>query len=92
MKGSVYQINKISKKNNFQYDVVFLSESEDKGNINFTQKFKEFLDTQNINNINILTFLNELKTKQKLNFECDSHWNDNVHRNVARYLNEELDI
>ena len=92
LKGSVYQINKISKKNNFQYDVVFLSESEDKGNINFTQKFKEFLDTQNINNINILTFLNELKTKQKLNFECDSHWNDNVHRNVARYLNEELDI
>ena len=36
LKGSVYQINKISK-NNFQYDVVFLSESEDKGNINFTE-------------------------------------------------------
>ena len=92
LKGSIYQINKLSQKHKFQYGIVFLSDSEDKGDTEYTQKFKQFLLDQNIDNVNILRFLNDLKIAHELGFECDTHWNDNTHRSVAKHLTRELDL
>ena len=92
LKGSIYQINKISLKNNFHYDIIFLSESENNGLMDNSQKLKKFLIDQNINNINIFQFLNKLKLTHDLGFECDSHWNDNTHKEIAKYIKKELKL
>ena len=92
IKGSIYQINKISLKNNFQYDIVFLSDFENMGLTDNSQKFKKFLLDQNINNINIFQFLNKLKITHELGFKCDTHWNDNTHKEIAKYLKKEFNL
>ena len=53
-------------------------------------KLQEFLKTHNIKNINIVPYLKDLLKTQKLDFECDGHWNGETHKNISKYLKMEL--
>lgn len=77
LKGAIYQINNLAKKYNIIYNIIIVSEN----NKNI-QIMKDFL---NKNSIEYLIF------DENINFElngftCDSHWNDQTHINIAKFL------
>lgn len=92
LNGSIYQINKIAKEENFKYSIVYISSYESDKYIKYRERFETFLNEQNIEHINIFNFLQQLSNKQKIDFECDRHWNDNTHQELAKYLNKKLSL
>lgn len=91
LKGSLYQINKLAKADNINYKVVIFSTYEFNDGFDLKRKrFAKFLNEQNISFINLVPFLKGLSLHQKIDFECDGHWNGNTHQNIAKYLKMEL--
>ena len=91
LEGTIYQINKLALKYKFEYDIVIKSSHEFKYNYRKRSKqFETFLLKQNINYLNVNTFLKELEKRHPLSFECDGHWNGETHQDLARYLHHEL--
>lgn len=77
LKGAIYQINKLSKENNIKFNVIVVSENNKNIDI-----IKKFFAKYSINH----TILNyEINFKLK-GFSCDAHWNDQTHKNIAKYL------
>ncbi|MDF1875196.1 hypothetical protein JHD48_05575, partial [Sulfurimonas sp. SAG-AH-194-I05] len=92
LEGSIYQINKIAKKMSFKYKIIIFSTFEDDGYLKNREKFQVFLNKQNISHSNIAPFLKQLSSKQKIDFSCDGHWNENTHQAIAKYLKKELKL
>lgn len=90
LKGSIYQINKIVKENNFNYKIIIFSIFEIDGYTKYREEFESFLNQQNIKYGNITPILNSLRKKQQIDFDCDVHWNGKTHQNIAKYLSIEL--
>ena len=84
LKGAIHQINKYIKSTNIniKYKIIITSENEKNKMI-----LKKFLDTENIEFI----FLNDTAKSMNIelkSFECDGHWNDDTHRNIAKIIKE----
>lgn len=79
LKGAIYQINNLSKKYHINYSLIIISEND-----KYTQIIKDFL---NKNSIEYL-ILNKRINFELNGFECDSHWNDQTHINIAKFLRE----
>ena len=84
LKGAIYQINQSVQETsqNIHYKLVITSSNED--NKNMLQKF---LNEQNIEFI----FLDNIAQDMNISlagYECDSHWNDKTHNNIAHIIQE----
>ena len=79
LKSSIFQINKIALSKDITYKLVVVSNNELNKNI-----LSNFL---NQNNIPFLIKNNQNKFKLE-GFSCDSHWNDNIHINITKYLKD----
>ena len=64
---------------NIEYKVIISSKNENK------IKLQKFLNTKNIEFINLNDVAKGMNIKLKT-FECDSHWNDETHRNIAKLI------
>jgi len=67
-----------------------LSSFEKRGFIQYRSKFEKFLEVNDIDNINIVPYLNSLESKQTLGYSCDGHWNKNTHQELAKYLRNNI--
>ena len=92
LKGAIYQIKKISIQNSIDYKIVIFSTSELDGRTENREKLEVFLNSEKIEYLNIVPFLEKLSHKQTINFQCDSHWNGNTHENIAKYLKEKFKL
>jgi len=92
LQGAIYQINKLALDYDFSYHIFFFSSFEKKGFNDYKNKLISFLSDININNINILPYLNDLEKKHALDFSCDPHWNKKTHQDLAKYLNKLIDF
>jgi hypothetical protein len=84
IKGAIHQVNKLIKSTSekIEYKIIITSNNEQNKDI-----LKEFLETENIDFI----FLNDLVESMGIelkSFECDGHWNDETHRNIAKVIKE----
>jgi hypothetical protein len=84
LKGAIYQIDKFIKSmdSNIKYKIILRSESEKNKKI-----IEKFLNENSIEFI----FLNETAKKMNIElkgFECDNHWNDKAHQDVAKIIKE----
>jgi len=87
LQGSVYQINKLTKKLNIKYKIVIYSTYEFKDNYSLkTERFEKFLTSQSISHINLVPFLKDLSKTQSLSFECDGHWNGDTHEKISSFM------
>jgi len=84
LKGAIYQIDKFikSKNSNAKYKVIVRSKNQEN-----KKMIKKFLNKHHIE----FLFLN--KTAKDMNiklngFECDKHWNDKAHQDVAKIIKE----
>ena len=92
LEGAIYQINEAAEMGKFQYDIVFLSDTEGRGNMINSKKFQEFLKSHGIRHLNLLGVLSRITENHRLGFDCDSHWNDDTHGYLAKTLVSELDL
>lgn len=89
--GSIFQINKLSKKNGFKYHVVVFSSNEFNYNFkNHRLKLERFLNKNKIDSINIVPFLKKLENINSISFDCDGHWNENTHYEISKFLKGKL--
>jgi len=84
LKGAIHQINKYIKSTNtnIKYKIIITSKNEKNKMI-----LKKFLESENIEFI----FLNDIAKSMNIelkSFECDPHWNDETHRNIAKIIKE----
>jgi hypothetical protein len=84
LKGAIYQINKHIKSTdiNIKYKIIITSKNEKNKII-----LKTFLDTEDIEFI----FLNDTAKNMDIelkSFECDGHWNDDTHKNIAKIIKD----
>jgi hypothetical protein len=82
LKGSIHQINKYIKlvNKNIKYQIIIISKSEKNKMI-----LKKFLDEENIKFI----FLDDVAKSMNIElkgFICDTHWNDDTHKNIAKLI------
>lgn len=82
LQGAIHQINKHIKltNENIKYQLIITSKNEENKMI-----LKRFLDAENIKFI----FLNNAAKKMDIelkSFECDEHWNDETHKNIAKII------
>ena len=87
LKGAIYQINKHIKSTDIgvKYKIIIISDNEKNKLI-----LKKFLDEENIEFI----FLNDIAKSMNIelkSFECDGHWNDETHKNIAKII-EKVDF
>jgi len=84
LKGAIYQIDKLVKSmnSNIKYKLILRSDSDKNRAI-----IEKFLKKHNIDFI----FLNETAKKMNIKlegFECDNHWNDKAHQDIAKIIKE----
>jgi hypothetical protein len=80
LKGSIYQIAKLSKDNGARLKLIIRSKEMEN-----RKKISEFLDKEGIEYI----FLDQLMKRANLHiehFKCDKHWNDTTHINIAKAI------
>ena len=84
LKGAIHQINNHIKSTDtsIKYKIIITSKNKKNKRI-----LKKFLDTENIEFI----FLNDIAKSMNIelkSFECDGHWNDDTHRNIAKIIKD----
>tara|TARA_Y100000588_G_scaffold97607_1_gene106080 strand:- start:1209 stop:2213 length:1005 start_codon:yes stop_codon:yes gene_type:complete len=88
IKGSVFQINKISKANNIGHRVVVFSPDR-----NHNTVISEFLELQKIPFVDLVGELERLKIDlNSITFSCDGHWNDETHRLFSRIIRSKFSL
>ena len=90
LEGAIYQTKQLAINNNFKYTVLIYSTFEKNGFSDFRIKFENFLNENDIDNLNILPLLVSLEKKQALGFSCDPHWNKNTHQSLAKFLSSNI--
>ena len=77
LKGAIYQTKILLNQNNIKYKIILDFKDDTKNQI-----IANFLNEKNIDFIDIVRDVDfELKS-----FECDGHWNDETHRNIANTI------
>ncbi len=82
IKGAIHQVNKLIKLTNENIEYKIIITSNDKQNKHI---LKKFLDAENIESM----FLNDIFESMSMelkSFECDGHWDDDTHRNIAKVI------
>ena len=82
--GAIYQTKRIieSFDSSIKYKIIITSKNDKNRG-----RLKKFLEKENIDFI----FLNEKAKEMGITLEgfaCDSHWNDNTHKNIAQIIRE----
>lgn len=83
MKGAIHQINNLLKltDKNIEYRIIFTSNN----NKNVTD-MEKFLKFENIKYMHLNNIFKNNGMDLK-GFKCDTHWNDETHKNIARLIN-----
>ena len=88
IKGSVFQINKLSKANHIGHRVVVFSPDR-----NHNKVITAFLELQEIPFVDLVGELEKLKIDlHSITFSCDGHWNDETHRLFARIIRSKFSL
>ena len=88
IKGSVFQINKLSKANHIGHRVVVFSPDR-----NHNKVISAFLELQEIPFVDLVGELEKLKIDlHSITFSCDGHWNDETHRLFARIIRSKFSL
>jgi hypothetical protein len=88
IKGSVYQINKLSKANHIGHRVVVFSPDR-----NHNEVISQFLEQQEIPFVDLVGELEKLGIGlNSITFECDGHWTDETHRLFARIIRSKFSL
>ena len=88
IKGSVFQINKLSKANHIGHRVVVFSPDR-----NHNKVISEFLELQEIPFVDLVGELEKLKIGlNSITFSCDGHWNDETHRLFAHIIRSKFSL
>ena len=82
LKGAIFQTNKYIKSNSsdIKYKLIVTSENQKNKMI-----LKRFLDEQNIEFLFLIEAANSMNLQIKY-FECDNHWTDETHINIAKIV------
>ena len=88
IKGSVFQINKLSKAHHIGHRVVVFSPDR-----NHNKVISAFLELQEIPFVDLVGELEKLKIGlNSITFSCDGHWNDETHRLFARIIRSKFSL
>ena len=88
IKGSVFQINKLSKANHIGHRVVVFSPDR-----NHNKVISAFLELQEIPFVDLVGELEKLKIDlHSITFSCDGHWNDETHRLFAHIIRSKFSL
>ena len=88
IKGSVFQINKLSKANHIGHRVVVFSPDR-----NHNKVISAFLILQKIPFVDLVGELEKLKINlNSITFSCDGHWNDETHRLFAHIIRSKFSL
>ena len=88
IKGSVFQINKLSKANHIGHRVVVFSPDR-----NHNEVISQFLEQQEIPFVDLVGELEKLGIAlNSITFACDGHWTDETHRLFARIIRSKFSL
>ena len=84
LKGGIYQTNKHIKSinENIKYKIIVNSDNESNKIV-----LKRFLDAEGIEYMYLDNVAKDMNIELK-SFECDHHWTDEAHKNIARIIKE----